>query len=44
MMSLTEFVTWETLAYKRLWDYRVMKGQVIVTAPDALLLEFGYTD
>lgn len=43
-MTVSEFIQFEILAYKRRWDYKMNKGSVEVTAEEQLLRELGYQD
>lgn len=43
-MTVTEFIQFEILAYKRQWDFKVKKNTVEVTADVLLLQELGFQD
>jgi uncharacterized membrane protein len=43
-MTVTEFLQFEILAYKRKWDFKVKRNSVEVTADERLLQELGFQD
>lgn len=43
-MTVSEFIQFEILAYKRIWDFKVKQNSVEVTAEEQLLRELGFQD
>lgn len=42
IMSLSEFINFEIIAFKQAWDYKVNHGCVEVTAHQSLFNSLGY--